>query len=75
MANFDDDFRSGEGELSLADLEGELNPVLERVKERLLGLRTTDPEKAAHGSHSSSSGRGHTSYVAGRFEDETSGKG
>lgn len=69
MSKSDDDFLDGDGEVSLADLEGSLNPVLERVKDRLLGQQTSDPMKASHSSHSSSSGRGHTSYVSGRFED------
>ena len=75
MANFDDDLLRGDSELSLADLEGDLNPVLERVKSRLLGERGAEPEKAGHSSHSSSSGRGHSSYVGGRFEDEVAAKG
>ncbi len=69
MANIDDDLLNGVGEISLAELETTLNPVLERVRDRLLGERGADPEKAGHSSHSSSSGRGHSSYVGGRFED------
>lgn len=69
MADLDDDLLNGDAELSLAELETTLNPVLERVRDRLLGERGVDPIKAGHGSHSSSSGRGHTSYVSGRFED------
>jgi hypothetical protein len=43
--------------------------VLKRVAERLLDKRP-DSVVAGHSSHSSSSGRGHSSYVTGRFEDD-----
>jgi hypothetical protein len=69
MTNLDDELLNDGAELTLAELETTLNPVLERVRDRLLGERGADPIKAAHGSHSSSSGRGHSSYVSGRFED------
>jgi len=55
-------------ELTLESLEKSDNQVLKRVAERLLDKRP-DSVVAGHSSHSSSSGRGHTSYVTGRFED------
>lgn len=56
-------------ELTLDSLEGSDNPILKRVAERLMDKRT-GPAVASHSSHSSSSGRGHSSFVTGRFEDE-----
>jgi len=56
-------------ELTLDSLEKSDNPVLKRVAERLLDKRP-DSVVAGHSSHSSSSGRGHSSYVTGRFEDD-----
>lgn len=61
-----DDFLM-DAEITLSDLEGSANPILERVKRRLVGGKETH---MGHASHSSSSGRGHTSYVSGRFEDQ-----
>jgi hypothetical protein len=57
-------------ELTLDSLEKSDNPVLKRIAERLLDKRP-DSVVAGHVSHASSSGRGHSSHVTGRFEDET----
>jgi len=58
-----------DGEVTLADLENSDHPVLARIRERLLGTQANAAKP--HSSHSSSpNGKGHTSYVNGRFEDE-----
>lgn len=48
--------------LSLEELEGTENEALTRIVSALKSGRT---DGMAHQSHSSSSGRGHTSYVSG----------
>jgi hypothetical protein len=48
--------------LSLEDLEGSENEALTRIVSSLQSGRT---DGMSHSSHSSSSGRGHTSYVSG----------
>jgi hypothetical protein len=48
--------------LSLADLENMDNEILERIAGDLDNSKTVS---MAHSSHSSSSGRGHSSYVSG----------
>lgn len=65
----DDDFLM-DAEITLSDLEGSANPILERVKRRLISEKGGPDAHMAHPSHSSSSGRGHNSYVSGRFEDQ-----
>ncbi len=71
MTQQTDDFLT-DGEVSLADLENTSNPVLERVKDRLLKQQPATEPRMAHNSHSSSpAGKGHTSYVNGRFEDSS----
>ena len=67
--NQNDDFLM-DAEITLSDLEGSANPVLERVKSRLLNEQGKSGAHMGHPSHSSSSGRGHNSYVTGRFEDQ-----
>ncbi len=64
-----DDFLM-DAEITLSDLEGSANPILERVKKRLISEKGGPDAHMAHPSHSSSSGRGHNSYVSGRFEDQ-----
>lgn len=49
--------------LSLEDLEGVENEALTRIVSSLQDGR--NPDGMSHSSHSSSSGRGHTSYVTG----------
>jgi hypothetical protein len=48
--------------LSLADLENIDNEILERIANDLRDNKTLS---MSHASHSSSSGRGHSSYVSG----------
>jgi hypothetical protein len=48
--------------LSLADLENIDNEILERIANDLSDNKTLS---MSHASHSSSSGRGHSSYVSG----------
>lgn len=69
-----DDFLM-DAEISLSDLEGSANPILERVKKRLISEKGGPEAHMGHPSHSSSSGRGHNSYVSGRFEDQPSSAG
>ena len=58
-----------DGDVTLADLENGSNPILDRVKKRLLNEASTGDAHMAHPSHSASTGGGHNSYVSGRFED------
>lgn len=48
--------------LSLSDLENMDNEILQRIASDLEGSETSS---MAHSSHSSSSGRGHSSFVSG----------
>lgn len=48
------------------------NPVLRRLAEELLEEDgATGPVKAAHSSHSSGSGKGHSSYVSSTMRETT----
>ena len=49
-------------QLSLEDIENTNSEVLRRISE---DLSKSDSPSMAHGSHSSSSGRGHSSFVSG----------
>ena len=61
-----------ETDITLAELESSSNPILERVKERI--LKPVEAPRAGHSSHASSpAGKGHNSYVNGRFEDISTG--
>lgn len=56
--------------LSLDDLEGTSNEVLNRI----VGELNNRDKRMSHMSHSSSSGRGHSSYVSGAGQKDTSEK-
>lgn len=71
MTQQNDDFLM-DAQITLSDLEGSANPILQRVKNRLLNEVSGENKSSSHSSHSSSSGRGHTSFVTGRFEDQPS---
>lgn len=73
MTQQTDDLRQDEADLTLADLESSSNPILERIKERI--LKPVEAPRAGHASHASSpGGKGHNSYVNGRFEDVPGGE-
>jgi hypothetical protein len=60
--------------LTLGEAENVDNPVVARIvaemKSRLAAKSGPDRTRANHSSHSSSpGGKGHTSYVSGKFED------
>lgn len=61
----------GLSRLTLADLEQADNPIVNRIIARVKSQQAAaDGRRANHSSHSSSpGGKGHTSYVSGRFED------
>ena len=55
--------------LSLEDLEGTSNEVLNRI----VGELNSPDTRMSHNSHSSSSGRGHYSYVSGAGQKDVAG--
>ena len=61
-----------DSDLRLSDFESSDNPIVARIAARIRSdvSEAQQPVRANHSSHSSSpGGKGHTSYVSGRFED------